>query len=554
MAIESCWRTALLFALAASLLRAQDASERDRALVSVAGLDLASADMVSWCEEKAPPASRAMRAAWQRWRTQNAMDEITGQLSPELVARARATMAPRISATRERMAAMGAPATACQQLAVVWSSETFDVRARYPMAYARPGAGAVTATSGTTLPAQPAAGPVPRAGRQFDARYYYETTRPAGDVYTVAQLEAMFNSWYGTPRNRDRALDRLKASGTLFVRGRVVPHLDWFYLETNDGTMTSRHSVVAGINLGAFEGQEVTLALRLKELPVALIYPGETRLVRDPSALRASTLPSAPGLRRLKVDVARITASPGRGLAASRIHGVLYHGRGMTGANGYEFREEVRLLLTDGWAYLREDIAPADIDVELSRRLEPQNWVQWRQARGGYEFLDHDDQGRPVGDWTAQDGSVMRPWTANQRLTGAYAAASFSGTAGTGGTYAKTTYSLSANGRYERLGFTRASSGTMAANAPGGFVAGATGASDGRGTTASAGGGTDAVVTTARTQDGDGARNRGTYRLDGMTIELRNDAGEVTRHLCVPLDTRGDSFYFLGRSFSRTTR
>ena len=153
-----------------------------------------------------------------------------------------------------------------------------------------------------------------------------------------------------------------------------MPHRDWFYLETNDGTMTSRHWVVAGINLGAFEGQEVTLALRLKELPVALIYPGETRLVRDPSALRASTLPSAPGLRRLKVDVARITAAPGRGLAASRIHGVLYHGRGTTGANGYEFREEVRLLLTDGWAYLREDIAPADIDVELSRRLEPQNW------------------------------------------------------------------------------------------------------------------------------------------------------------------------------------
>ena len=148
----------------------------------------------------------------------------------------------------------------------------------------------------------------------------------------------------------------------------------------------------------------------------------------------------------------------------------------------------------------------------------------------------------------------MRPWAANQRLTGAYVAASFSGNAGTGGTYAKTTYNLASNGRYERLGFTRASSGTMAANAPGGFSAGATGTSDGRGTTASAGGGNDAAVATARTQDSDGARNRGTYRLDGMTLELRNDAGEVSRHLCAPLDARGDAFYFLGRSFSRTTR
>ena len=165
----------------------------------------------------------AMRSAWQRWRTQNGIDAVTGQLSPELAARTRTTMAARISATRERMAAMGAPATACEQLTVVWSSDTFDVRARYPMAFARQGGRSATTTTGTSTAARPAPGPVPRAGRQFDARYYYDTARPAGEVYTVAQLEALFNSWYGTPRSRDRALDRLKASGTLFVRARSCP-------------------------------------------------------------------------------------------------------------------------------------------------------------------------------------------------------------------------------------------------------------------------------------------------------------------------------------------
>jgi hypothetical protein len=48
----------------------------------------------------------------------------------------------------------------------------------------------------------------------------------------------------------------------------------------------------------------------------------------------------------------------------------------------------------------------------------------------------------------------------------------------------------------------------------------------------------------------DGAKNRGTYRLDGMTIELRADDGTIIRTLCVPTDNQFQSLYFNGRSFS----
>ena len=85
-----------------------------------------------------------------------------------------------------------------------------------------------------------------------------------------------------------------------------------------------------------------------------------------------------------------------------------YRGFGTTGANGYEFREELRLLFTDGWAYTREDLAPADLDVEASRRLEPQYWERWRQAGGEFVFQSHDDFGQARRRMGEQAGTPAR--------------------------------------------------------------------------------------------------------------------------------------------------
>ena len=79
----------------------------------------------------------------------------------------------------------------------------------------------------------------------------------------------------------------MRASAPLFVRGKVMPHREKFYVEFNDSVFTSKLRVSPSVDLGAFEGQEVTVALKLKELPGAsLIFPEQTRLVRDPSGLR----------------------------------------------------------------------------------------------------------------------------------------------------------------------------------------------------------------------------------------------------------------------------
>lgn len=52
----------------------------------------------------------------------------------------------------------------------------------------------------------------------------------------------------------------------------------------------------------------------------------------------------------------------------------------------------------------------------------------------------------------------------------------------------------------------------------------------------------------------DGAKNRGTYRLDGMTLELKADDGTVTRVISMPMDAALKSIYLFGKSYTRKER
>ena len=49
----------------------------------------------------------------------------------------------------------------------------------------------------------------------------------------------------------------------------------------------------------------------------------------------------------------------------------------------------------------------------------------------------------------------------------------------------------------------------------------------------------------------DACCDRGTYRRDGMTIELKADDGTVARILGLPIDNTYDSIYIYGQSYSR---
>ena len=535
----------------ASPLGAQADATR-AARMSVVGMDVTSADIVAWCD--AGGAGAAVRPAYAAWRTRHAVDEVTGRLDAEAREQTRAGMGKVMAATREKLSAMGQPAAVCPQLASMWTSESFNARGKFAAAYATTSDGAAGAPETAVASHAPAVGgspgAAPRPAKAFNPEYYAATTRPTGTVYSPSQFRPWVQSWWGTPRNYERAKAMLARVGTVYVRGKVTRRRESLFLEDNDGTFASDMLISPSVDLAAFEGQQITVQGTIDELPGYMTFLRQTRVVRDPSALVASTIAPDAGRHRIEVDVARITAPAGRGLRPADIHGVLHHGYGATGASGYEYREEVRLLLKDGWVYYRNEVAPLDLDVAASRRLEPQQWGHWRSGAGGIEVQQQDDYGRPAEAWHRQEGRLLPTWPAETRLSGSYNAASFNGSVYLGGTYSSTSYVFRPDGRYERIGFSRSSSAAMAAQGPQEFSASASSVSSGSGTQSSAGGGQPGVYVGTRSGTDDGARNRGTYRLDGTMIELRNDAGEVTRALCVPTGADRRSIYMFGRSFS----
>jgi hypothetical protein len=546
---------------AAPLAAQRDEAQKAKALII--GLDISSADLVEWCSSRVPATAGPLRAAWQAWRTANAVDDITRSTNAAMVERTRSGMAPVLAKTRERMAAAGDPAAACAQVRGLWASSEFDVRRTYAIAYDGQPDSAVPAEAATVAPPRSAAvtplpdgapagsNDAPRPRGAFDAKNYAAVGRPTGTVYSVAQMTALRKEWVGTPYNFDRANRAMRAAGTLYIRGTVTTRSERFYLESVDGAFTSTMTVAPGIGLGAFLGQDITLEGTLEDLPNSLIFLRNTKVVRDPSALRASSLPAEPGMRRTTVPVAQIAASPGNGASPRDLLGMHYHWSTGTGVSGYEFREEIRLLFRDGTAYLRTDLAPPDLNVSASRRLEPQRWARWRRAGSEYEFQAQDDHGAPSGAWFKKSGRIVSNWPANQKLSGTFASSAFHGSIALGGVYSSTSVSFTPDGRWERVGFARGSSGSMAAQQPVGFNASASSVSDGSGTKSSAGGGNSAVYTRSESSRDDGAKNRGTYTLDGMTLELRADDGTVTRVICLPMDAERKSIFLFGRSFSR---
>ena len=77
----------------------------------------------------------------------------------------------------------------------------------------------------------------------------------------------------------------------MYVRGTVTNYNEYYHVEIVGDGFTSRMTVAPTIDISAFLGQEITLELELTEVPYYMVFPEKTRVVRDPSGLRASTFP-----------------------------------------------------------------------------------------------------------------------------------------------------------------------------------------------------------------------------------------------------------------------
>jgi hypothetical protein len=502
------------------------AAPDDTALRDLAGalaaesLMLAGADH---CDEQRAAVAPKLRAAVAAWRVRHDTETLQRRLA-SLSPGAMAKLAGGSQAFKDRMAREGPADTVCPQVLATLEGAAMDLRARFPGAYATSAPSATATPSAAALPA-----PAPVAA--------------AGTVFNPAQISALVERGRQGKGHGD-ALRAVGLGGRILVRGTVVRHDKHHFIETVKGGFRSQYSVSTDNDLSAYAGREVVVSGVIKEWPISLVFLTETRVVADSSALVNSTQPEEPGLRRATVDAQAVRAAPGKGLAAGAVQGVHYRNYFI----GSDLREETLLLLKDGTAYERTDVAPADLDVARSRELEPQRWLRWQGAGGGkLRVQKHDDHGKPAGDWQERAGVLHAPWPAGQLLDTAYTRQSFHGTLAFGGVYSADTLRFRRDGQFESSRFAQGGSGAVAAT--NGFSVGATSHSNRDGTRSSAGGGTETVTATSHTRRDDGAEFRGTYRIDGFTLELRDDSGRTERWFTYPMGP--DRIMVNGSSYRR---
>lgn len=561
---------ALLLSVAASSVCRADAVDA-QALAYVVGLDATSQHIVSYCERKGVGNVADLRRAWHAWRESIQIESLRRQIPANLQGTLDQKFAALAPSIEEKMRAAGDPKSACGGVGSLWKSPEFDVRAKHPQLFAaRADAGAPDAAGASPQPPgdAPANGNRPAgvsssvggadvdAGppKTFDRRYVLQDAAPSGTYYTPAQLQALVDSWRKSG-DYEAAKRAMRNHGPLFIQGKVVRRGDHTYLDSNDGVFSARMQVSPGIDLSMFENQSVTVRGELDEFPSALMFLRNTRLVRSAANLKPSTLDAQAGLYRMKVEPARFTAAPGQGIKPEEIFGILHHGYGATGVSGYEFREEVRLLLKDGTAYMGTAIAPELVDKDKSRAMQPQLWGKWRKSGDKFEIQEQDDRGR-AKEWKMAQGNLLPPWPQNHKLTGAYTVQSFSGSTFLGGTYASSTIVFQPDGRFERVRYSLSHSGTMAEMGSD-FSASASSHSDGKGSSSVASGGTGGKYTGASSHamskraSSDGSGNRGSYVVSGLSLQLKYDDGEVENLLCAPWDTKYDNIVVSGRTYSR---
>lgn len=532
--------TALLGIGASCTLHAANSTDT-LAISEALGLDASSGHIVDYCRDHGAPNAAALARDWQTWRRGQDIDALAGQLDPAQRTRVQQGFADLRPTIERKMAAAGAPATACKAVGSLWQSENYDIRRRQPQLYAG-GARAAERAPAPVIERAPSqttrAAAAPVAG-----------VAAAGVYYTPAQLRALFDSLHGG--SYDATMRAVRAHGPLIVQGQVVRRKEHFYIESNDGVFASTVTVSPGIDVSRYEGQTITVRGELDEPPGSMVFLKKTQLVGDTSGLRPSPLDAKKGLYRMAVDAARVAAAPGKGIAPAELAGVLHHGHGVTTSSGYQYKEEVRLLLKDGTAYFAERAAPETIDKAKSRQLEPQLWGEWRRAGGGFELRRRDGNGE-FGPWQAAEGQMLPAWRDGHRLQGTWVLHSFYGSGGFGGTYFKNSFKFNPDGRFERVNFTRSTSAAVAPD----FSSSTTSSSDGKGSSSVSSthaGGNDSggsVTVTSQNRKGDGSGNRGTYRLDGYSLQLTYDDGQVETLLCAPWNTKYENLVIGGATYS----
>ena len=269
----------------------------------------------------------------------------------------------------------------------------------------------------------------------------------------------------------------------------------------------------------------------------ALFYVGPaTRLAPDAEA-KAQAAAEAEARRYKWVT------PPGRGVRDNQIAAIVhyYHVQVYYGGSGLGTltTDETELLLNDGTVHRGLPVAPDQLDVARSRRMEPDTWGRWRRQSG--KFL----VSWAGGPFQPLRGHPALPGSPSTRLNGHWGAGSSTSSLA-GGSYRLWGVTFTANGRF--LKDERGGTGNSQFMQSGGAPEISTQYDEHGSSTQVLGG--NFTVGTQHKKNPNGDRS-GTYAISGYTMTLRYDNGQVERTPFFFVDAAQHELSFEGAQLGR---
>ncbi|MEJ2619792.1 MAG: hypothetical protein P8163_05910, partial [Candidatus Thiodiazotropha sp.] len=215
-----------------------------------------------------------------------------------------------------------------------------------------------------------------------------------------------------------------------------------------------------------------------------------------------------------------IRVAPGDGLRLSDIDQVWVYSRIDLIWGGIDL--DTYLLLKDGTAYKNCVIPPDELNIEISKQLEPKKWSRWRKHFGTYQIRDE-----KKSEWIDLKGGPGGMVTDASQLVGKYINAGGSEFRGSW----KKTITFLENQRFELSSFFMNDNSVLGGGdrAPGGEalipLVGVVGSSDKYGSSGASSVIGDNIAGGGSSSKKDGSKNTGKFQVSNYTITMEHDNG-----------------------------
>ncbi|GGJ18967.1 hypothetical protein [Deinococcus roseus] len=247
--------------------------------------------------------------------------------------------------------------------------------------------------------------------------------------------------------------------------------------------------------------------------------------------------------------------APGKGVQASQMEALVIHYE-----NEYDPRTlltlpvpHLALLLKDGTAYLGLRVPPEDLDLQTSRKNEPEQWTKWKKTGKNILLL-------VKNKWTGFEADPVFPAKNNEKLNGEFKHMKSSYNFVLGGTTSSTFFTFDAKGKFEISTSSLFSTGNLQSiNGESVSSASFRDREGSSGSTGYAGGningeGPTVVSSVQHNNQTPNPDMAGSYTLNGYTLQLKLGNGQVVRKLFFFFDDKKEDFWIEDASYYPSDR